>query len=210
MSTETYTLKFIIVGDSGVGKSCLLLQYTDRRFETMHDLTIGVEFGSKLVKADNKDVKIQIWDTAGQESFRSITRSYYRGSTVALLVFDLTRKESFKNITSWMNDVKTYSNAPVMVLIGSKSDLDNLRQVSSLEASAFADKYGMEYIETSAKTGSNVDGVFSEAIKKVMQLIKDKKIDESNIINKQKFGVINYGNINKNTDTNESITWCCA
>lgn len=91
-----YTLKFIIVGDSSVGKSCLLLQFTDKRFKLAHDITIGVEFGSRLVAIDPKvNVKLQVWDTAGQESFRSITRSYYRGAICALLVYDMTRRESF-------------------------------------------------------------------------------------------------------------------
>ena len=91
-----YTFKFIIVGDSSVGKSCLLLRFTDGRFKTSHDLTIGVEFGSRLVPVDqNVQVKLQVWDTAGQESFRSITRSYYRGSIASLLVYDITRRQSF-------------------------------------------------------------------------------------------------------------------
>jgi Ras-related protein Rab-2A len=86
-----YLFKYIIIGDTGVGKSCLLLQFTDKRFQQVHDLTIGVEFGARMITIDNKQIKLQIWDTAGQESFRSITRSYYRGAAGALLVYDITR-----------------------------------------------------------------------------------------------------------------------
>merc|ERR1712118_348765 len=88
-----YLFKYIIIGDTGVGKSCLLLQFTDKRFRHDHDLTIGVEFGARMVTIDGKQIKLQIWDTAGQESFRSITRSYYRGAAGALLVYDITRRE---------------------------------------------------------------------------------------------------------------------
>ncbi|CAJ2658137.1 unnamed protein product [Trifolium pratense] len=87
-----YLFKYIIIGDTGVGKSCLLLQFTDKRFQPVHDLTIGVEFGARMITIDNKPIKLQIWDTAGQESFRSITRSYYRGAAGALLVYDITRR----------------------------------------------------------------------------------------------------------------------
>ena len=89
------THRYIIIGDTGVGKSCLLLQFTDKRFQQVHDLTIGVEFGARMITIDNKQIKLQIWDTAGQESFRSITRSYYRGAAGALLVYDITRRETF-------------------------------------------------------------------------------------------------------------------
>ena len=91
-NSYAYVFKFIIVGDSSVGKSCLLLQFTDKRFKTSHDLTIGVEFGARTIQVNDTNVKLQIWDTAGQESFRSITRSYYRGAICALLVYDITRK----------------------------------------------------------------------------------------------------------------------
>jgi hypothetical protein len=89
-----YLFKYIIIGDTGVGKSCLLLQFTDKRFQPVHDLTIGVEFGARMISIDGKQIKLQIWDTAGQESFRSITRSYYRGAAGALLVYDITRREA--------------------------------------------------------------------------------------------------------------------
>ena len=96
----SYLFKYIIIGDTGVGKSCLLLQFTDKRFRHDHDLTIGVEFGSRMIHLDDKDIKLQIWDTAGQESFRSITRSYYRGAACALLVYDITRRDTFTHLSN--------------------------------------------------------------------------------------------------------------
>lgn len=112
----------------GVGKSCLLLQFTDQRFRQQHDLTIGVEFGSRTVKINDKNIKLQIWDTAGQESFKSITRSYYRGAAGALLVYDITRKETFNHLTRWLEEVRQNGNPDITVmLIGNKADLDSRR-----------------------------------------------------------------------------------
>ncbi|KAF0047431.1 hypothetical protein F2P81_001064 [Scophthalmus maximus] len=106
----------------GVGKSCLLLQFTDKRFQPVHDLTIGVEFGARMITIDGKQIKLQIWDTAGQESFRSITRSYYRGAAGALLVYDITRRDTFNHLTTWLEDARQHSNSNmVIMLIGNKS-----------------------------------------------------------------------------------------
>lgn len=104
-----------------MGKSCLLLQFTDKRFQPVHDLTIGVEFGARMITIDGKQIKLQIWDTAGQEAFRSITRSYYRGAAGALLVYDITRRETFSHLTTWLEDARQHSNSNmVIMLIGNK------------------------------------------------------------------------------------------
>ena len=106
---------------SGVGKSCLLLQFTDKRFQPVHDLTIGVEFGARMINIEGKQIKLQIWDTAGQEAFRSITRSYYRGAAGALLVYDITRRDTFNHLTTWLEDARQHSNSNmVIMLIGNK------------------------------------------------------------------------------------------
>merc|ERR1711998_306148 len=148
-----YLFKYIIIGDTGVGKSCLLLQFTDKRFQPVHDLTIGVEFGARMINIDGKQIKLQIWDTAGQESFRSITRSYYRGAAGALLVYDITRKDTFNHLSSWLEEVRQNGNPDIMVmLIGNKADLDSRRQVSSEEGERFAKENGLIFLETSAKT----------------------------------------------------------
>mgnify|MGYP002152000877 CR=1 FL=1 len=139
MSQTAYTFKYIIIGDSGVGKSCMLLQFTDKRFEALHDLTIGVEFGARVIQLNHQEVKLQIWDTAGQESFRSITRSYYRGACGALLVFDVTQRESFDHVQGWLDDARANCNTPITVmLVGNKCDLESKRVVSKEEAQAFA------------------------------------------------------------------------
>jgi len=152
-----YLFKYIIIGDTGVGKSCLLLQFTDKRFQPVHDLTIGVEFGARMINIDNRQVKLQIWDTAGQESFRSITRSYYRGAAGALLVYDITRRETFNHLTRWLEEARQNANQSMCImLIGNKSDLDHRRQVSKEEGEKFARDNGLIFLETSAKTAANV------------------------------------------------------
>ena len=109
---------------AGVGKSCLLLQFTDKRFQHVHDLTIGVEFGSRMVSINDRQIKLQIWDTAGQESFRSITRSYYRRAAGALLVYDITRRATYNRVSSWLEDARKNTNPnTVVLLIGNKLDL---------------------------------------------------------------------------------------
>ncbi|XP_068777793.1 ras-related protein Rab-2B isoform X3 [Struthio camelus] len=155
-----YLFKYIIIGDTGVGKSCLLLQFTDKRFQPVHDLTIGVEFGARMISVENKQIKLQIWDTAGQESFRSITRSYYRGAAGALLVYDITRRETFNHLTSWLEDARQHSSSNmVIMLIGNKSDLESRRDVRKEEGEAFAREHGLVFMETSAKTAANVEEV---------------------------------------------------
>ncbi|GLJ17848.1 hypothetical protein SUGI_0312120 [Cryptomeria japonica] len=113
-----YLFKYIIIGDTGVGKSCLLLQFTDKRFQPVHDLTIGVEFGARMIMIDNKPIKLQIWDTAGQESFRSITRSYYRGAAGALLVYDITRDRFVPSKSDlFLQEFLLYLYIPVTVFV---------------------------------------------------------------------------------------------
>lgn len=175
-----YLFKYIIIGDTGVGKSCLLLQFTDKRFRQDHDLTIGVEFGARVVTIDGKDIKLQIWDTAGQESFRSITRSYYRGATGVLLVYDITRRDSFLHISRWLEEAR--QNAPqqmVIMLIGNKCDLEH-RDVSYEEGAQFARDNGLIFKETSAKTAQNVEDSFIGTAEKIYNNIKTGVYDLSN------------------------------
>lgn len=173
-------MKFIIIGDTGVGKSCLLLQFTDKRFQSVHDLTIGVEFGARLVNlpASKAPVKLQIWDTAGQESFRSITRSYYRGACGALLVYDITRRETFTNLKRWLDEARSNSNPEMVItLIGNKSDMENKRVVSTTEGEEFAKKHGLNFVETSAKTAEKVEGAFLCTSENVYDKIKKGLFD---------------------------------
>ncbi|ORX71368.1 ras-related protein rab-2-A [Linderina pennispora] len=177
-SSYAYLFKYIIIGDTGVGKSCLLLQFTDHRFQPAHDLTIGVEFGARLVTVDNKQIKLQIWDTAGQESFRSITRSYYRGAAGALLVYDITRRDTFDHLATWLEDARRHSNAnTTIMLIGNKCDLEAKRAVAREEGEAFARENGLYFIETSAKTAINVEEAFAQTAEDIYEKIQQGVFD---------------------------------
>jgi small GTP-binding protein len=167
-----YLLKYIIIGDSAVGKSNLLLQYTYGEFIEEYRNTIGVEFGAKNIDIDNKSYRIQIWDTAGQECFKSITRAYYKNSVCAIVVYDITCIDSFNNVSSWIEDCKNYSPKNVyIVLVGNKSDLEDRRQIPTEKGQEIADKYGIAFFETSAKTGDNVVKIFEESVKEIARRI---------------------------------------
>merc|ERR1712093_520067 len=191
LRSYAYLFKYIIIGDTGVGKSCLLLQFTDKRFRADHDLTIGVEFGARLVTIDGKQIKLQIWDTAGQESFRSITRSYYRGAAGALLVYDITRRETFNSLASWLDDARQHANANMTImLIGNKSDLTHRRAVTTEEGEAFAQEHGLVFMETSAKTAHNVEEAFINTARKIYDKIEQGVFDVSN----EAYGIkVGYG-----------------
>lgn len=175
-----YLFKYIIIGDTGVGKSCLLLQFTDKRFRNDHDLTIGVEFGARMVSVSNKDIKLQIWDTAGQESFRSITRSYYRGAAGALLVYDITRKDSFLHLAKWLDEARQNGNpGMVVMLVANKTDLEGRRMVSTEEGQRFAQEHGLLFLETSAKSAVNVEEAFVKTAEAIHQKIDAGECDLS-------------------------------
>ena len=168
-----YMLKYIIIGDSGVGKSNILLKYLHDKFNDEFQTTIGVEFGAKNLDLKDKIYRIQIWDTAGQEMFRSITRAYYKNSVCACVVYDITNRTSFDNIKSWIEDCKKHSPKTVfLVLIGNKNDLENNRKVSYDEGVDFAKQYGMLFLETSAKTGKNINEVFLNSCNEISKKIE--------------------------------------
>uniref|UniRef100_A0A0E0MS70 GTP-binding protein n=2 Tax=Oryza TaxID=4527 RepID=A0A0E0MS70_ORYRU len=156
-----YLFKLLLIGDSGVGKSCLLLRFADDSYLDSYISTIGVDFKIRTVEQDGKTIKLQIWDTAGQERFRTITSSYYRGAHGIIIVYDVTDQESFNNVKQWLNEIDRYASDNVnKLLVGNKSDLTANKVVSSETAKAFADEMGIPFMETSAKNATNVEQAF--------------------------------------------------
>lgn len=157
--------KVVFIGDSGVGKSNILSRYIRDEFSIETKSTVGVEFGSKKLKINGTNVKAQIWDTAGQERYKSITNAYYKGAKGALVVFDISRKESFTSIDRWIGELKSNADSEVsIVLIGNKSDLEGQRQVTQEEAKLKAEHYNLVYVETSALQSINIEKAFNMMI----------------------------------------------
>ncbi|KAH9300567.1 hypothetical protein KI387_012150, partial [Taxus chinensis] len=156
-----YLFKLLLIGDSGVGKSCLLLRFADDSYLESYISTIGVDFKIRTVEQDGKTIKLQIWDTAGQERFRTITSSYYRGAHGIIVVYDVTDLESFNNVKQWLNEIDRYASENVnKLLVGNKCDLTANRAVEYETAKAFADEIGIPFLETSAKNATNVEQAF--------------------------------------------------
>ncbi len=176
-----YLLKYIIIGDAAVGKSNLLLRYVHGQFKPEYQLTIGVEFGAKNIEISSKLFRIQIWDTAGQENFRSITRAYYKNSVCALVVYDISSRDSFNNVMSWIEDCKNQSPKTIfMVLVGNKCDLNDKRQVTIEEGRELAERNEMLFFETSAKDGINVDEIFLNSANEISKKIEQGYYDLEN------------------------------
>jgi Ras-related protein Rab-1A len=156
-----YLFKLLLIGDSGVGKSCLLLRFADHTYTESYISTIGVDFKIRTIDLDGKTIKLQIWDTAGQERFRTITSSYYRGAHGIIIVYDVTDVESFNNVKQWLNEIDRYACEGVSkLLVGNKCDLVNKKQVDYNTAKEFADKLNIPFLETSAKNATNVEKAF--------------------------------------------------
>eukprot|EP00920_Eleutheroschizon_duboscqi_P020372 GHVT01048337.1.p1 GENE.GHVT01048337.1~~GHVT01048337.1.p1 ORF type:complete len:220 (-),score=26.11 GHVT01048337.1:231-890(-) len=166
-----YMFKLVLIGDSGVGKSCMLLRFADDAFTNSYITTIGVDFRFRTLNIDGKVVKLQIWDTAGQERFRTITSAYYRGADGIILVYDTTDKESFAKTGDWMAEVSRYiGDFTCKFLVGNKCDLRDEKRVTTEEAQKKADELGMGFIEASAKDSINVQELFTMAARSLIQL----------------------------------------
>lgn len=156
-----YLFKVLIIGNSGVGKSCLLLRFAEDMFSDNYISTIGVDFKIRKIDLEGKSIKLQIWDTAGQERFRTITKSYYRGSNGIVVVYDITDRESFEQIQHWMSEIDSHASPDVCrLLVGNKCDLEENRAVKTEEGESLARQYGIPFLETSAKDSKNVEEMF--------------------------------------------------
>merc|ERR1712142_357186 len=185
MAKKTYDLlfKLLLIGDSGVGKTCILFRFSDDAFNTTFISTIGIDFKIKTVELRGKKIKLQIWDTAGQERFHTITTSYYRGAMGIMLVYDITQPKTFDNIAKWLRNIDEHANEDVeKMILGNKCDMEDKRMVSKERGESIAREHGIRFLETSAKANINVETAFMD----LAQAILDKtpgKAAETNVIN---------------------------
>jgi len=169
-----YLIKLLLIGDSGVGKSCLLLRFSDDSFTPSFITTIGIDFKIRTIELEGKRIKLQIWDTAGQERFRTITTAYYRGAMGILLVYDVTDEKSFNNIRNWIRNIEQHATESVnKILIGNKCYMVEKKVVDSARGKALADEYGIKFLETSAKNSINVEEAFITLAKDIKKRLID-------------------------------------
>ncbi|EFJ26571.1 rab family GTPase [Selaginella moellendorffii] len=174
-----YVFKVVLIGDSAVGKSQLLARFSRNEFTLESKATIGVEFQTRTMVVDHKTIKAQIWDTAGQERYRAITSAYYRGAVGALVVYDITKRPTFEHVTRWLEELKVHAdNNIVVMLVGNKSDLGNLRAVSVEEAKDLAEREELFFMETSALEATNVDSAFFSVLTEIYRIVSKKSLSE--------------------------------
>lgn len=204
ISTDDFesSYKIMLIGDSGVGKTCLLVRFKDDTFLTCNFIaTVGIDFKNKIVTIDNKKCKLQIWDTAGQERFRSVTHAYYRDAQALLLLYDVTNQSSFDNIRAWLSEIKQYAEEDVVImLLGNKVDKPN-RVITKEQGEKLAKQYEVSFMETSAKTGQNVELAFMA----VARALISKQMNVNNHQSGSKFNLAEYIETNK-----EQKKWCCS
>ncbi|XP_064608042.1 ras-related protein Rab-37-like isoform X4 [Liolophura sinensis] len=194
-----FSCKVMLIGDSGVGKTCLLVRFKDGAFLSGSFIsTVGIDFRNKVVDVDGTKVKLQIWDTAGQERFRSITRAYYRDANALLLLYDVTNKASFDNIRAWLAEINEYAQDDVVImLLGNKSDMTGERVIRREDGERLARDHGVAFMETSAKTGMNVELAF-------MAVARDLKMKKTRRPNEPKFSVTEY------VESEKKSAGCCG
>ncbi|KAI5564822.1 hypothetical protein BDE02_14G084500 [Populus trichocarpa] len=176
-----YVFKVVVIGDSAVGKTQILSRFTKNEFCFDSKSTIGVEFQTRTVIIKDKVIKAQIWDTAGQERYRAVTSAYYRGALGAMLVYDTTKRPTFDHVARWVEELRAHSdNSIVIMLIGNKADLVDLRAVPTEDAVEFAEEQGLFFSETSALSGDNVDGAFFRLLEEIYGVICKKSLECAN------------------------------
>ena len=205
MNDYDYSLKFIMVGNPGVGKSTLIEKYINNRFVSPNDITIGVEYNYKIVNIDDKKIKIELWDTAGQERFNSIVRSYYRNAIAVFVVYDISNRLSYNAIPRWIRILdEVDSNIKFKVLIGNKTDINTFVHVNKLEGEQVAKKFNFcAFYETSAKNGQNIEDIFENLTK----IIKEK-IDNGELTLETK-GIKSKVNLDSDDENEKRYLRCC-
>ncbi len=175
-----YLFKIVLMGDSGVGKSNLISRFTTNEFSLESRSTIGVEFASRSIESDGKIIKAQIWDTAGQERYRAITSVYYRGAVGALLVYDITKRSSFENVTRWLKELRDHADSKIVImLVGNKKDLRQQRQVTMDEAKELCKAHKLFFIETSALADTNVKTAFETILRQIHHSVASRRPAEA-------------------------------
>lgn len=180
-----YVFKIVLIGDSAVGKSQILARFARNEFSLDSKATIGVEFQTRTLLIQHKSVKAQIWDTAGQERYRAVTSAYYRGAVGAMLVYDITKRQSFEHIPRWLEELRSHADKNiVIILIGNKTDLEDHRAVPTEDAQEFAEKEGLFFLETSALESTNVEAAFLTVLTEIFNVVNKKNLvageDQSN------------------------------
>ncbi|KAJ9174452.1 hypothetical protein P3X46_013093 [Hevea brasiliensis] len=172
-----YVFKIVLIGDSAVGKSQLLARFARNEFSLDSKATIGVEFQTKTIVIDHKTIKAQIWDTAGQERYRAVTSAYYRGAVGAMLVYDISKRQSFDHIAKWLEELREHADSnTIIMLVGNKSDLETLRAVPTEDAKEFAQKENLFFMETSALESTNVESAFLSVLTEIYRIVSKKSL----------------------------------
>ncbi|CCF57350.1 hypothetical protein KAFR_0C03580 [Kazachstania africana CBS 2517] len=210
-SEYDYLFKLLLIGNSGVGKSCLLLRFSDDTYTNDYISTIGVDFKIKTIELDGKTVKLQIWDTAGQERFRTITSSYYRGSHGIIIVYDVTDQESFNGVKMWLQEIDRYATSAVLkLLVGNKCDLDGKRMVEYDVAKEFAESNNMPFLETSALDSTNVEEAFLTMARQIKESFAQQKIQDGSNANANSNLQNDKSNVNLNGQSLTNATNNCC
>jgi len=185
MAKKTYDLlfKLLLIGDSGVGKTCVLFRFSDDTFNTTFISTIGIDFKIKTVELQGKKIKLQIWDTAGQERFHTITTSYYRGANGILLVYDITQPKTFDNISKWLRNINEHASEDVeRMLIGNKCDMEDKRLISEERGKKVAEENGIKFFETSAKENINIEIAFNTLAEDILNKQRPVEDNDTTVI----------------------------
>ena len=191
--------KVLLLGDSTVGKTCFLIKYTDKTFQDVHMATIGLDYRLKnMTLKSGKNVKLQIWDTAGQDRFRAITKNYYKGANGIILIYDVTNPQTFDNVKGWISQIREEANQNVLIyIVGNKIDMREERKIKTEDGEKLAGDYGFPFVETSAKEGININETFEDLVEKIDSVYS-------------KFETNNPGGIKKNKlDKGKKKSGCC-